>query len=721
MFFPKLCLALSFLLYSDCTAMPHPRRAQSNKFQVSRGGNVHEEEQCGTYSLYTDTPIGFEEMEAMVVETSSSVLFSAIVRATLSLSGSVRYMGDTTTSVLSNCLKSIGGLLNLFSGAIKELTLPLVTPYAPTDRMPDNSIRIRRKVGRVIRVMASGIYVTSTILQILGDTTESFTIGFGQSVEDSFSGLVFVMSQMQSGTKLLLHPVRRAGTIQEMVIGSEENISEKGTGWPFTDGDTDTVQEQNQVRGDNHRGNICNDTIVFSDARRTKSCDSVEMGESGEDIDLSAKEEKDKIKERYDKSRNINRMQIRLDRDSNQVNSVRYVANSFEEGNALRNGSESSLFLLSSHFFIIFLFLMMISFHPMGRNKKIFLLSTGLLFLMVLLRFAEKNQKSRLYTQSTVRSISRYLQNQVKENNKSLHVSHNRYSNDERSDEMSNEKFPMFDDGARERYEASIWANAFISAIWTTTRANPHSKAESSSHGFGAYMDSTMFGIISDELRQIPEGLNKFSLKKFNFGSEPPFIKAIRCKTRREEVCLNQMTHEKEHRDKYSANFSSSCTHVVVDVDFAYASKEMDTIFTFRSDEIKSLLPEASITFSEVLLEGLFRIDAELTPTYPFLGNATMAFLNLPVLDVTIGVGQGFSNIDVANIPGVYNFLNNTFTWVLSQYTYPKSGSIDLRRTLCPSCDTVELKSDQSPTIDSLPSFLRDMIRGKTKRNAKVL
>ena len=196
-------------------------------------------------------------------------------------------------------------------------------------------------------------------------------------------------------------------------------------------------------------------------------------------------------------------------------------------------------------------------------------------------------------------------------------------------------------------------------------------------------MSSIMFDIITEELKEIPEGLNKFTLRKFNFGSEPPFIKAIRCNSRRDSVCLN---HSTDSSREWWPVSSSSCMHVVMDIDFAYASKDMDTVFTFRSDEIKSLLPEASITFSEVLLEGIFRLDAELTPAYPFLGNATVSFLEMPKLDVSIGVGRGFSNIDVANIPGVYNFLNSTLTWMLSQYTYPKSGALDMGSTLCPSC-----------------------------------
>jgi Ca2+-dependent lipid-binding protein len=84
---------------------------------------------------------------------------------------------------------------------------------------------------------------------------------------------------------------------------------------------------------------------------------------------------------------------------------------------------------------------------------------------------------------------------------------------------------------------------------------------------------------------------------------------------------------------------------------------------------------------------GMLRIDVELTLDYPFLRNASVAFVRPPAFDVTIEIGgQGYNSIDVSAIPGVHRFINNTFAWMLSQYTYPRSSSIDLRKIICPSC-----------------------------------
>ena len=78
------------------------------------------------------------------------------------------------------------------------------------------------------------------------------------------------------------------------------------------------------------------------------------------------------------------------------------------------------------------------------------------------------------------------------------------------------------------------------------------------------------------------------------------------------------------------------------------------------------------------------RIDSELTSDYPFVGNATLSFLQLPVLDCTISTIGG---VDLASIPGMYTWINITATWLLSQYTAPRFGIIDLRHNICPSCD----------------------------------
>ena len=69
----------------------------------------------------------------------------------------------------------------------------------------------------------------------------------------------------------------------------------------------------------------------------------------------------------------------------------------------------------------------------------------------------------------------------------------------------------------------------------------------------------------------------------------------------------------------------SGCERLVVDLDVTYVSRDMDIILTLRSSDVHSVLPEATVTLSGVVLAGILRLDAELTPDYPFFGNATVS------------------------------------------------------------------------------------------------
>ena len=52
----------------------------------------------------------------------------------------------------------------------------------------------------------------------------------------------------------------------------------------------------------------------------------------------------------------------------------------------------------------------------------------------------------------------------------------------------------------------------------------------------------------------------------------------------------------------------------------------MDIVLSLRPTDIKSALPEASVSISGVALAGTLRIDAEVIPEYPFLGKSTVGF-----------------------------------------------------------------------------------------------
>lgn len=211
--------------------------------------------------------------------------------------------------------------------------------------------------------------------------------------------------------------------------------------------------------------------------------------------------------------------------------------------------------------------------------------------------------------------------------------------------------------------------------------------------------------MLNEQLALVPPGVANLQLKRFSLGRQAPLVRAVRFDARRDAICLSPSAatpaaslHERwrafQHDHGLGARgaasspqahaHAASCQHLVADVDFSYQSRDMDIVFSLRSPDVKSVLPEATVRLSEISLSGSVRIDAELTADYPFVGNASISFLRLPALDTAI---SSFGGVDLASIPGVYTWLNITMTWLLGQLTAPNSGTVDLRKTICPSCD----------------------------------
>jgi hypothetical protein len=92
---------------------------------------------------------------------------------------------------------------------------------------------------------------------------------------------------------------------------------------------------------------------------------------------------------------------------------------------------------------------------------------------------------------------------------------------------------------------------------------------------------------------------------------------------------IRSQTHRSSSRSGVSAiskrpGGGNGCERLVMDIDVTYVSRDMDIVLTLRSSDVRSVLPEATVTLSGVMLSGILRLDAELTPEYPFVGNASV-------------------------------------------------------------------------------------------------
>ena len=103
------------------------------------------------------------------------------------------------------------------------------------------------------------------------------------------------------------------------------------------------------------------------------------------------------------------------------------------------------------------------------------------------------------------------------------------------------------------------------------------------------------------------------------------------------------------------------------------------------------------MSLTEVMLTTQLRLDIQMTEDFPFLGNASISFLELPTLDFSI---SSFGGLELSSIPLAYYWVNATLSWMLGQYTYPLYTVVDLRHNICPLCD--------KPPELSIGEILRD-------------
>ena len=378
---------------------------------------------------------------------------------------------------------------------------------------------------------------------------------------------------------------------------------------------------------------------------------------------------------------------------------------------------------LTFHFAIVCAVLVMVSsFQYEKHSRRVLYMLLSSIFCIAYMQFISHELQERQRVQVGVKSVADFLRRQVQEASLGRQPIHSVHSTGSTAGGMEDnekqgqgyyeiESDPQLRMNDKGRFETSVWYNVFFSTLWS-----PPSMLSASTKdiplvgtgGMGEYMSESMERVIKYELAQLPQGASNFALKRFSLGKKPPLVKAIRVTSRREDVCLPSNYHySSTNNSQTKEGKGGDCVHLILDFDFVYASRDMDIVFTLRSEDIKSMLPEAQVKLSEVLMSGLMRVDMEITDDYPFIGTATVSFLAPPSLDATIELGHGVtgfglsSGIDVNSIPGVWRFLNSTMTTMLAQYTEPIPSSsraktqVDLRHTICPYCDNYD--GSQSP------------------------
>jgi hypothetical protein len=151
----------------------------------------------------------------------------------------------------------------------------------------------------------------------------------------------------------------------------------------------------------------------------------------------------------------------------------------------------------------------------------------------------------------------------------------------------------------------------------------------------------------------------------------------------------HQSAPGRARRMPFLEQFSAECDRLVLEMDCVYASRDMGVVLSLRSSDLQTLVPEVSVTLSEVHLSGQLRLNVSLTPDYPFIGTGQvralvpavlfflplsdipprvivlqLSFMSAPQLAFSI---SSFGGLELSSMPYAYQWVNSSMHWLLEQ------------------------------------------------------
>lgn len=717
-------------------------------------------------------------IEAIVMKNLIIRMFHIMERSLKVSSHGLRILGDTAAGLASTVLRSVGGVMNVLATLIGKLS-DRVDGAIPKDPMGkalvigDSRTNLVTTLKNVAKLM-SGM---SHACIWGGEITETLTSGLGEAVEDSFRGLELITRaghravhfifmndfvHEEGGDTMLTTPNKTAHSlshaIRHMPALSILDESEHYQSDEFSN----SLQEKSDqlahdlqaelahirklgfsadspASGSNQHKGASKDSGSHSDTvggYHSQSSPSIEDRSISKDDEMSGM------------MTGFNDLVSWFERQFSHAMSPPRTSNN---GAALdwNNWLDQATFgmglltLLTAALFALVWSVALLSFESAQRKAScLFLL---LLFTATSLLWLEYHQRRRLIHRTASSAVATYLSQQVE----GFHYHPTDLIEDELFYEdgtmavvkITNQGWYNLTVNEKQQAENIAWANVMVSSLWTMYGN------DIDIHGVGSYVNDLYEEMLTDALSNIPPGIANLRLKRFDLGTNPPFLKAIKGLTYRNHSCIRRLEEEllsasssNDHHDprvhydgakrgfaakvaewearflrsspfsgstwssgqhaedplagleeryvslmeqfmaslfqsrgaksarrarqahkrsmaKASASsrsppakpldqdgdlemldtgkglfdhFSVDCDRLIMDLDFVHMSKDMDIVLSLRPSDLRSVMPDISVTLSEVRLVGEVRLAIQLTKDYPFLGNATVCSASLP-------------------------------------------------------------------------------------------
>ena len=318
---------------------------------------------------------------------------------------------------------------------------------------------------------------------------------------------------------------------------------------------------------------------------------------------------------------------------------------------------------LGPYLFVSFVVLVIVSNITItSKLKKIIVIFTTILILWYCIFQMDRTFRKKLYTLCVINSMNSFYKAKSNENLK--------YSSN------------------------NLWINNYLEGIWNINKDN-------NIGGFGPYISKMMEEVLIIEMQKVPSNIAQLYIDKFSLGTHPPVIRSIEIQLPnklssnsnnynmstidifefiKNKNKTNSIRNNSSNEKINDYDFINVMNNIVIDIDIAYVSKDMDIIFDIKSniDITPALIQISKVKVKELAISSKVRINSELIPNYPFFGNATVSFLEIPNINIEI---TSFGGVDISAFPGVYSLVDITIKWLLRQYTFPSYRNINIQET----------------------------------------
>lgn len=692
-------------------------------------------------------------IEAVVMRTILIRIFALSGSSIRFSSSALRIVGDTAAGLVSTMMRGMGGIMKLVASIFSNFSERVDgTVLRDSAGKPIGNGATRVNLAHSLRNLARLMFGIGQACIWGGEISEGLTQGIGEALEDSFRGLELLSKVGNSVVNFVFLndlDIDVSSLTPPVVLAVPTGMSSnRSRGFKSVQDMPDVVfiptPDPTTITTPSSSSSSFMQTDPAADSNNPSTIPTSSKLKSLQGDGQSAA-----AQQATNTNPLLYTMEIIFDAFlflSTQVLTFHdYMVDAYETNILHRIYDSMEMFSMSLQLLIMFFFVFLFTLIPFRSfRNKFYILVILFIVCWVSIITMEYTQRMRLVHRTATRTIESYLSTKVPGFN---YYPADKLEMDE--DEIvvlniTNQVLGKLTREDREHAEHIAWVNIALSAVWTNLAA------DFTLGGYGPYMSEMYEEMLTTELSAIPPRVANLRLKRFDFGSNPPFIKGISAYLDRNMTCIDELkqslldeskgkkrrwedsfrsfdeglntnnndfasamekifkqlllTTKRSHHVREGNNtdydhFSISCDRLYLDLDVIYASKDMDIELSLRSSDLKSVMPEMSVSLNEVIFAGQVRMGMQLTTDYPFIGNTTISFIQPPSIDFSLNSFGG--SFDLSSIPLAYYFVNTSIHYVLRHYTAPHFTTVDMRHTICPACDTVPVPTLSETILQS--------------------